>query len=106
LSVGDRNYPSYWWLATLPQANRADVIRCSAASFATARRMLKGTGCQSQIVTLQPHHRQRKNIKPSGLPLSRTVRLVRVIWKTGEDEVLVTSLLDESEYPAGEFKFL
>lgn len=106
LIVCDRNYSSYSWLATLHQANRAYVIRCSAASFATARSMLRGVGSDSQIITLKPHHSKLKEIKQQELPESITVRLARVVLNTGEYEVLVTSLLDEHEYPTTEFKSL
>ena len=68
--------------------------------------MLKGEGDDSQIVTLKPHHSQLKEINRTGLPPSMTVRLVRVLFKTGEDEVVVTSLLDEHEYQTAEFKSL
>ncbi len=50
----DRNYPSYRMLAELTRSQRDYVIRCSAASFAVARKMLKGEGKESQIVTLKP----------------------------------------------------
>jgi hypothetical protein len=106
LIVCDRNYPAYSWLATLHRANRNYLIRCSKASFAKARSMLKGEGDDSQIVTLKPHHSQLKEIKRTGLPPSITVRFVRVLLKTGEYEVLVTSLLDEHEYQTAEFKSL
>ena len=106
LIVCDRNYPSYSWLATLPRANRNYLIRCSKASFAKARSMLKGEGKDSQIVTLKPHHRQLQEINRRGLPLWITVRFVQVLLNTGEYEVLVTSLLDEPEYQTVEFKSL
>ena len=48
LLVMDRNYPSYRMLAELTQRERHFVIRCSAASFAAARRMLRGEGPDSQ----------------------------------------------------------
>ncbi|MFK5971593.1 MAG: hypothetical protein QM487_15945, partial [Candidatus Marithrix sp.] len=51
----DRNYPSYFHLATLFKFNRKFVIRCSAMSFKQVRDMLKGKGYDSQITTLEPH---------------------------------------------------
>jgi len=50
----DRNYPSYRMLAATHQHERDFVVRCSGASFAVARQMLKGEGPDSQIVTLTP----------------------------------------------------
>jgi hypothetical protein len=103
LLVMDRNYPSYRMLAELSQQQRDFVIRCSAASFKAARQMLKGEGRDSQVVTLTPCAEQLPVIKRLNLPTALTVRLVRVRLNTGEWEVLVTSLLDESRYPSAGF---
>ena len=103
LLVMDRNYPSYRMLAELSQQQRDFVIRCSAASFKAARQMLKGEGCDSQVVTLTPCAEQLPVIKRLNLPTALTVRLVRVRLNTGEWEVLVTRLLDESRYPSAGF---
>lgn len=99
----DRNYPSYRMLATLHQCERDFAIRCSAASYGTARLMLKGEGPDSQIVTLTPCAEQVQAIRAAGLPDTITVRFVRVLLSTGEFEVLVTSLLDEILYPTQDF---
>lgn len=40
----DRNYPSYRMMAELSRHQRDFVIRCLAASFKDAQRMLKGEG--------------------------------------------------------------
>jgi multisubunit Na+/H+ antiporter MnhG subunit len=106
LIVMDRNYPSYRLIAECAQRARHSVIRCSAASFKEARRMLKGEGPDSQIVTLTPCAAQRPEMRRLGLPASVTVRFVRVLLSTGEWEVLVTSLLDEVRYPTVEFRTL
>ncbi len=63
LLLYDRNYPSYFHLATLCFHNKNFVIRCSASSFKQARHRLKGEGNDSQIVTLNPHHSKLKQIK-------------------------------------------
>ncbi len=65
--------------------------------------MLNGEGPDSLIVTLKPHHSKLKEIKHHDLPEEITVRFVRVTLSTGEYEVLVTSLLDEAEFPDGDF---
>jgi len=102
----DRNYPSYRMMAELSQRDREFVIRCSAASFKVARRMLKGEGPDSQIVTLTPCPDQVPVIRQLGLSKSLTVRFVRVRLSTGEWEVLVTSLGDEERYPTEGFQEL
>lgn len=94
----DRNYPSYRMLAELVHHQRDFVIRCSAASFAVARKMLKGEGEDSQVVTLKPCAEQKPLMQKLGLPMSLKVRFVRVRLSTGEYEVLVTSLYDENLY--------
>jgi hypothetical protein len=103
LLLMDRNYPSYRMLATLRKTERDFAIRCSASSFSVARRMLKGDGADSQIVTLTPCAEQMPMIRDSGLPETLVVRFVRVLLSTGEFEVLVTSLLDEMRYPKDDF---
>jgi hypothetical protein len=99
----DRNYPSFRLLAELSQRQRDFVIRCSSASFRPARRMLKGEGPDSQVVTLTPCAEQAPRMRQQGLPASLTVRFVRVRLSTGEYEVLVTSLCDETQYPSQGF---
>jgi hypothetical protein len=103
LLVMDRNYPAYRMLAELTQHERDFVIRCSAAAFAPARRMLKGEGPDSQIATLVPCAGQARRMHTRGLPRSLMVRFVRVRLNTGEWEVLVTSLLDAARYPTADF---
>ena len=103
LLLMDRNDPSYRMLAEGVRAGREFVVRGSAASFATARRMLRGEGPDRQTVTLEPCDGQRADIQARGLPMAVRVRFVRVLLPTGEFEVLATSLLDEAKYPAAGF---
>ena len=103
LLLYDRNYPSYRHLSTLLSKNKNFVMRCSASSFKQARNMLKGEGEKSQIITLNPHHSKLKEIKYYDLPEEITVRFVRLQLETGEYEVLVTSLLDEADFPTEDF---
>ncbi len=103
LLVMDRNYPSYRMLAEITQSGCDFVVRCSAASFAAARKMLKGEGADSQSTTLTPCSGQLADIRPRKLPTTLQVRFVRVRLNTGEWEVLVTSLLDETHYPTEGF---
>lgn len=103
LLIFDRNYPSYIWLATLVHHQRDFVGRCSRSSFKPVQEMFAGDGADSRIVTLKVPASQRKNVRELGLPEEITVRLVRLILKTGEVEVLITSLLAEEPYPTAEF---
>ena len=103
LIIADRGYASFFFLARLSQADRDFVIRCSSGSFKVATAMLSGEGEASQRVTLVAPQ-TKKELKELGLPPRLTVRFVRVLLDTGEYEVLVTSLLDEIEYPISDFK--
>jgi hypothetical protein len=49
---------------------------------------------------------ERSSARELGLPEKMTVRFVRVRYRCGEIEVLVTSLLDEKKYLALVFKEL
>lgn len=103
LLLYDRNYPSYFHIATLCSKEKNFVIRCSSASFKQAREMLKGKGDSSQIVTISPHQTKKKEIEEKGLPKSVLVRFVRVKLPTGEYEVIVTNLCNEKEFPTNDF---
>ncbi|MEE4359792.1 MAG: transposase [Desulfococcaceae bacterium] len=47
---------------------------------------------------------KKKQIEEAGLPMEIKVRFVRIVPETGEIEILVTSLCDETEYPTDNFK--
>lgn len=105
LLLFDRGYPSYLFLANLMLLpGRHFVIRCSKGSFAAARELFEQDIVTSRVVTINPPHAKQKEIKALNLPEEITVRFVSVRLNTGELEVLVTSLLDEKEYPIEDFK--
>jgi hypothetical protein len=80
------------------------IARCSTASFAAAQELFrKNRGGVSMRVKLTPHSAQKAEVRRLGLPLELNVRFVSVRLPTGGLEVLVTSLLDEVEYPTQEF---
>ena len=106
LLVMDRNYPSYRMLAELTRRDLDFVIRCSSSSFSAARKMFKGKGPDTQIVRLHPSAGRLTQIRELGLPQTLTVRFVRVRLNTGEWEVLVTSLIDEQNFPTEDFREL
>lgn len=103
LIIADRGYASYFFLARLHQADRDFVVRCSSGSFQAAQAMFSGQGSASQKVSLTAPQ-TKKELKEWRLSKHLTVRFVRVLLETGEYEVLATSLLDEVEYPASDFK--
>jgi hypothetical protein len=107
LVVYDRNYCSYRIMAETVRAGADFLIRCRRkAGFKTADDMLAGNGSDDQVVTLTMPMRLAEREGSQELPVSLTIRFVRVILDNGEYEVLATSLLDQQKYPAESFKEL
>jgi hypothetical protein len=106
LLIYDRNYPAYTHLAHLAKRNRKFIMRCSRSSYKTARQMLQGHGDDSKRVILTPTHERKALVIQEDLPTQLELRFVRVRLSTGEDEVLVTNLLDEQVFPTSGFKEL
>jgi hypothetical protein len=102
LVVFDRNYSDYVLLAHLIHRQRHFVGRCRRSSFTAVRRMFDQTGPDSQVVSIAVPKRARRRVRTLGLPERITVRLVRLILPTGEVEVLITSLLDQVQFPVAE----
>jgi hypothetical protein len=104
LLLFDWHYPSYKILSYLCAINRKFVIRCSGSSYKKVRKMIKNQGSNDQKTTLTPHHSRIKEIEFHGLPKEIDVRFIRIPLKTGEYEILVTNLMDESLFPTDLFK--
>ena len=105
LTIFDRGYISYIFLASQVKAGNQYLGRCSKGSFSEAQEMFYSDAA-SRIVTLSCPRDKRKEARALELPLEIKVRLIRIILDTGEVEVLVTSLLDEEKYPTEDFKEL
>lgn len=98
--VTDRGYTGYQWLVMLLAAQAHFISRCSKGSFSAAQQLFaRNQAEQSLIVTLEAPRDLREECQKNGWPLQLKVRFVTVRLKTGELEVLVTSLLDEDKYP-------
>lgn len=106
LLLFDRGYTSYRFLATLIQHGRHFLGRCSAGSFKAAQEMFQEGAPESRVVTMKPSYSNYKEMQSLELPMEIEVRFLRIVLDTGEVEVLVTSLLDEVEYPTKIFKDL
>ena len=104
LLLYDRNFASYRLLATLVQRQRHFVIRCSSHSFAVARTLFVANQETSRLATLVVPTAQKSQSQSAGLPLSIAVRFVALRLSTGELEVLVTSLLDQSRFSIADLK--
>ena len=103
LTLVDRGFTGYGLLAHFIQANRDVVARCSTSSFLAAQELFRlNQAGQSIRVQLWAPADQRAALRALGLPLQIVVRFVS-LRLTGELEVLVTTLLNETIYPTAEF---
>lgn len=101
----DRGYCSFRMMHTMAQTKAHFVMRCSTRSFKAAQEMFDDVSIIDQEVTLTPNQKYRDHYGYEGTnPLQ--VRFVRVVLKTGEVEVLATSLLDTKKYPTELFSEL
>lgn len=103
LVLYDRGYPAFWLFAFHHQEQRHYCARVKQDFHPEVQRFI-ASGKKSRVVTLHPSRasaRQCRDYQLSSEPL--TVRLVRVVLKSGEIEVLATSLLDAANYPSRSF---
>jgi len=104
VTLYDRGYCGYEWLARHHQQGRHYICRVPRRSFGAAEALFAANQAGvSQRVVLEPPPSQRARLRALGLPLRLEVRLVTVRLSTGELEVLVTDLLDEAQYQVGDF---
>lgn len=97
VAVCDRGYASFWFFARISKRKADFVVRCPRRRFKNGAGLFADTGdCNSKVVTLSRPSSQ----PPDGLELPQelTVRFVKVILPTGEVEVLITSLLEDSQF--------
>lgn len=100
----DRGFTGFVLMAQVLGGGAHFIGRCSKSSFAAAQEMFRiNRAGRSKIVKLVAASDQRTALEKLGLPLELIVRFVSVRLPTGELEVLVTSLLDETLYPTQEF---
>ncbi|MBV9763209.1 MAG: IS4 family transposase [Acidobacteriaceae bacterium] len=106
----DRNFASYLLFATAIGSGRELVVRLSAHSFKQARKLFQRKRFHQpqyeQVVEIECPASALKVVREQGLAERVRLRLVSFRLETGEIEVLATTLLDEAQYPAAEFKWL
>ena len=102
--LNDRGYTGYRWLVAVRTVGAHFVSRASRGSFAAVQRLFaRNVADVSEVVTLRAPQELQAECRERGWPLALTVRLVTVRLKSGELEVLVTSLVDETLYPTTAF---
>ena len=106
LLLYDRGYPAFWLFALHQLEQRAFCMRMPLG-FSKEVEAFVASGVASAVVTFTSRGEARRQCEAYGLasaPLQ--IRLVRVVLKSGEIEVLATSLLDEARWPTHHFKAL
>jgi IS4 transposase len=106
LVIYDRGYCSYRMMALASRAQGDFLIRCPSGRINVATDMLSGNGPDDAVVTLTAPAGFVKDPSHQGLPVTLTVRFIRVALDNGECEVLATSLLDQQLYTPADFKEL
>jgi hypothetical protein len=102
--IWDRGFTGFVLMAQVLAPRAHFSGRCSKSSFAAAQELFRiNRAGRSQAVKLVAASDQRAGLKQLGLPTELIVRFVSLRLPTGELEVLVTSLLDETVYPTSEF---
>jgi hypothetical protein len=90
LVIYDRGYCSYRMMALAFQAQGDFLIRVPSGRFNVATDMLLGNGPDDVVVTLSAPAGFAKDPSHQGLPMTLTVRFVRVTLDNGQYEVLAT----------------
>jgi hypothetical protein len=104
ISLTDRGYTGYVYLASVAKRGADFIARCSTSSFLTSREMFAANRAnRSRVVWVMVPREQKQECLGRGLPLKMKVRFVSVRLSSGELEVLMTSLVDEQRYPTEEF---
>ncbi len=106
LVLSDRGYTSYLWVWDVLARGAHFTSRCSRSSFFVAQNLFEQDRAGVSVAaTLKPSKAAKAQIRKRGWPLEVKVRFVTVRLNTGELEVLVTSLLDETAYRWGQETF-
>jgi hypothetical protein len=105
LVIYDRGYPSFRLIFEHYYKSVDFVIRAKK-DFNNVVIDFYASGLKSKIVEFYPGKNTKISDKPYDYKTSKTVRLVRVPLPNGEDEILITSLLDTEKYPSEIFKTL
>lgn len=111
LTLFDRGFPSYalMFMMINQETPRHFVMRCKRDFNNEVKAFLK-SGAHSQVVELTPSQSAMEGLYAQCIIVNKSttirVRMVRVKLDTGEDEVLLTNLLDEKLYPTSCFKHL
>jgi len=106
LLLMDRGYPAFWLLAAILERAAHFCVRLTLSEWKVAQNFALSSKVE-QSVLLQAGYEAKKKCLAYGLSTEPIrVRLIRVELPTGEIEVLATSLLDKTRFPAMLFQAL
>jgi len=105
LIIYDRGYPSFNLIYEHFEKGIDFLIRVKA-DFSNITREFYKSGLYSDIVQIKPGKNTKLSDKSYSKETSKAVRLVKVELPSGEEEILITSLLDSAKYPNSIFKDL
>lgn len=106
LSLFDRGYASYPFMARLIKEKRHFIIRCPKISFSAVQKMFGKDAPSSMTVNIGVPYKHQEKMQKMGLPSTIKIGLIKVRLSTGDVEVLATSLLDEAAWTHEDFKHL
>jgi hypothetical protein len=110
LSLYDRGFPSYTLIYLLENQERPRhfVMRCRTNSWKEIKAFLSSSR-QSKIVKLRPNQNAIAELRKYGYKITSNteveVKLIKVLLKTGETEILITNLF-EADISIDDFKQL
>lgn len=106
VAIYDRVYTDYAIVATHANTSSDFVIRCrKTQTFKIIKEFLE-SDATDKIYTLHVPKNRKPRAKENGWSKQVQVRLIKLMLDNGEIEVLMTSLLNQIEFPAAEFKWL
>jgi hypothetical protein len=106
LLLYDRGYPAFWLFALHVSEQRHFCARVPR-TFCSEVEQFVASKARSAVVTFTAGDEARQHCRMYGLPSEPLrLRLIRVRLKTGEEEFLITSLLDEERFATPLFKKL
>jgi hypothetical protein len=106
ICIYDRGYADYAVAAVHVLRGVHFVIRFPMNSTYKEVEEFVRSSERDKIITLHATSHYRPQVKTGVYPGQVQVRLVKVVLPTGEIEVLMTSLLDQTKYKISDFKFL
>jgi hypothetical protein len=102
----DRGYADYAVVATHVVRGINFVIRFpSSNTYKDVEEFVKSSE-QDRIISLRASPRYKAQVKAGEYPDHVRVRLVKIVLRTGEVEILMTSLLDQVKYKIADIKVL